>query len=62
MLDVEIPANTYAVIILPAETGARVTESGKPIGSNDDVKINLTGNKTFSVTVGSGVYHFVITK
>jgi alpha-L-rhamnosidase len=50
-LEVTVPANTTAKIVLPGAAGASVTESGKP------VQLSAEG-KDASLQVGSGNYTF----
>jgi alpha-L-rhamnosidase len=60
ILDVEIPANTTAVIYIPAKEVASVYESGKILA---DVKEIVAAGKTegyIIVKAGSGKYHFEV--
>jgi alpha-L-rhamnosidase len=57
-LDVEIPANTTATVYIPANTGSTVTESGKPIASEPEIKMAEPITGYIVVNVGSGIYHF----
>ena len=52
-LNVTIPANTSAKVFLPARTGSRVTERGKPVESK-------LQDGTALVNVGSGTYDFSV--
>jgi len=54
-LKVQIPANTNAVIYLPAQKGAVITEDGKPINKEQFLGYN---NGKVLIKVGSGTYHF----
>ncbi len=54
-LDVTVPVNTTAEIILPIKES--VYESGKPITECEDLRV-LEGNGTCKVLVGSGSYSF----
>jgi len=58
LLDVEIPANTTATIYIPANNGSMVTENGKPIASEPDIKLADPVPGYVVVNVGSGIYHF----
>lgn len=58
--DVEIPANTRATILLPADAAGQVKESGKPLGEVKDLKVNGLENEHVVIEVGSGIYHFVV--
>ena len=57
-LDVEIPANATATIYIPAKDANSVTENGKPISSEADIKLGVPEAGYIIVNVGSGVYHF----
>jgi alpha-L-rhamnosidase len=57
-LDVEIPANTTATIYIPSKDGSNLTEGGKPIASEPDIKLGTPEAGYVVVNVGSGVYHF----
>ncbi len=54
-LDVEIPANTTAVVYIPASD---VTENGIPIMQTKGIKYLGDENGRVKVAVGSGSYHF----
>lgn len=51
-LSVEIPANTRAVVYLPAKAASQITESGKAWGN-----VKYADGKAI-IAVGSGIYHF----
>jgi alpha-L-rhamnosidase len=57
-LDVEIPPNTTATVYIPAGNGSAVTESGKPLSSEPDIKVTEPVAGYVVVNVGSGSYHF----
>lgn len=57
-LTVRIPANTTALICLPARKGDGVQEDGKPLNSKN---ITYKNGKAL-ISEGSGIYHFTITK
>ena len=58
ILDIQIPANTSARIILPTEKKSSVQESGKTIPiSNGNDQLNMEETGTL-ILVGSGSYHF----
>ncbi len=60
ILDVEIPANTKATIILPVSNAALVTENGKPLGK--DIEVTGAESGTIQLKIGSGKYHFEVPK
>ncbi len=57
-LDVEIPANTTAIIYLPAANESAVTESKKVISLQTAVKILGVEDGRLKLEAGSGKYHF----
>lgn len=54
-----IPANTAAVVYIPAGSAAEITESGKPVTLNKDLKWLKTEKGYVVFEVPSGNYHFV---
>jgi len=61
-LTVQIPANTKAVIYLPANEGAAITEGGKSIKSVKGVKFLVYKDGKAIIEAGSGIYHFIAVK
>ena len=59
-LDVEIPANTTAVIYLPAVKSNTVFENGKLITAQKEIKVLGVEKDRLKVQIGSGQYHFVV--
>ncbi len=57
LMDIVIPVNTMATVYVPAKNVAAVTESGTAVSS--DVKME---DGYAVMTLGSGAYHFSITK
>ena len=57
-MEVTIPANTIAVIYVPAKDAAAVTESGKAFPEADGVKFLRMERNTAIFKVGSGSYQF----
>ncbi len=57
-LNVEIPSNTTATILIPAVDALAITESGKPLASLPEIKIGRTENGFVVLKVGSGKYFF----
>ncbi len=62
IMDVEIPANTTATIFIPASNANSITENNKPLSAIGDIKIVETKDGYVEINVGSGVYHFSISK
>jgi alpha-L-rhamnosidase len=58
-LDVTIPPNTSADIILPVEKGRQLYEGGKPARDVKDINIQISSDNKFHLHLGSGEYHFV---
>ncbi len=57
-LEITIPANTTATIVLPTGNAKAVTESGSPASSADGVKLIDSADGASRFSVGSGNYHF----
>ena len=57
-LDVEIPANTTAVIWVPIGNDENITESGKPMQESRGLKLLRVEDKYAVIETGSGNYHF----
>ncbi|WP_308799376.1 family 78 glycoside hydrolase catalytic domain [Agromyces silvae] len=59
-LDVDVPANTTAVVSLPASSAGAVLESGIPAGDAEGVHdVSRSGDRVL-VEVGSGSYSFLV--
>lgn len=58
-LTVHIPANTTAMIYLPAKKSTKITEGGKGIASISAVKFLGYADGKAVIKTGSGIYHFV---
>ncbi|WP_414664769.1 family 78 glycoside hydrolase catalytic domain [Horticoccus sp. 23ND18S-11] len=61
-LEVTIPANTSAVVVLPKATAERTTESGAPLASATiaGVRTITPDGEALRVEVGAGSYRFVV--
>ena len=59
-LSVEIPANTTAVISLPAAPNAKIKEGGKSISACKDIQFLKYEKGRALVKAGSGSYHFSV--
>jgi alpha-L-rhamnosidase len=62
IFDIEVPANTMADVYLPASNADAVSESGNPLSTITDIKINGIKDGFLQLQLGSGVYHFTIKK
>jgi alpha-L-rhamnosidase len=57
-LDVTIPCNTRATVILPTSDAASVTEGDKPVTENREVTALPAHNSRVALAIGSGRYQF----
>jgi alpha-L-rhamnosidase len=57
-LSVIIPVNTSAVVYLPANATSKITEGGKPLGQNPNIKFIKNENGKALIKVASGRYNF----
>ena len=62
ILDVEIPVNTQATILIPATATQKVTESGISLADVKDLRVSPADKGTVHVDAGSGKYHFEISQ
>jgi alpha-L-rhamnosidase len=58
LLNVEVPANTTALIRIPAQNPDAVTENGRPAATSQGVTPQKTEPGFATFEVGSGTYHF----
>lgn len=59
-LEVAIPANTTAMIHLPARRTDRIEEAGEEIASRNDMRLVSRLEREARVEVGSGTFRFVV--
>jgi alpha-L-rhamnosidase len=57
-LDVLVPVNTSATIMLPARDASEITESGKPFSQENGILLLQVRNGRAVIEVQSGRYHF----
>ncbi|WP_235989237.1 alpha-L-rhamnosidase [Psychroserpens algicola] len=57
-LEVVIPPNTTAKVIIPADTNQALEIDGKTFEDNSNMKLIATGNDTFELEVQPGTYTF----
>ena len=57
-LDVTIPVNTTATVLVPAGREQSLTESGKPIEQAEGVSAWCKVGDIAVLEIGSGTYHF----
>jgi alpha-L-rhamnosidase len=61
-LEIEIPVNTKADVILPVLKNEIVYESGKQLTSNNDIELVKNENDNLQISIASGKYIFKIMK
>lgn len=59
-LDVSVPANTTAIIYLPAANNNSIFENNKPIVMQKGIVVKGVENNRTIIEVGSGSYHFTV--
>ena len=59
-LEVTIPANTSARVVLPAATAGRTTEGGAPLAQAKGIRSVAAAGDALQVEVGAGSYRFEI--
>ena len=59
-LDVTIPANTRATVVLPARESGHIAESGKPLSQAEGIEVLQTGEGRVDCEVSSGKYRFIV--
>jgi alpha-L-rhamnosidase len=60
IVKVQIPVNSSATILLPAENADNITESGKPLSQNKNFKEVTDTGSAVKIETGSGSYIFEI--
>lgn len=60
ILEVEVPVNTTATIVLPAANSSGVTERGRPEGASSGVVATKATDGSLGYHVGSGRYTFAV--
>jgi alpha-L-rhamnosidase len=58
IFEVEVPANTLAKVCLPAKENSGITENGKPVSEQKEIKLLGYENGRMIFEVGSGKYSF----
>jgi alpha-L-rhamnosidase len=59
-MDVEIPANTYSTVFVPARDASAISESGLPLAAVREISVTGTDDGYVVLKVGSGKYFFTI--
>ncbi|WP_044202093.1 alpha-L-rhamnosidase [Echinicola pacifica] len=57
-LEITVPPNTSAMVILPANTGKPLTVDGRALEENPEVKLVNTEKQAFTLRVPAGTYRF----
>jgi alpha-L-rhamnosidase len=58
VMEVEIPANTSAVVYVPTSSEQAVTEGGKPLAASKALRVEGMKGNYLAIRVGSGKYSF----
>jgi alpha-L-rhamnosidase len=61
-IDVVIPANTTSSVFIPAPDGGLITESSRPLATVKEITIESVGQGFVNARLGSGEYHFRISR
>lgn len=61
-LEVHVPANTSAVVSLPASDAQKIRESGKPLSAHPDFVVGSVAGGRVEVRIGSGDYRFDVSR
>jgi alpha-L-rhamnosidase len=59
-LEVSVPPNVRATVVLPAAAGSTATEGGVPVTKAPGVRFLGRKGGTLRLDVGSGTYRFVV--
>jgi alpha-L-rhamnosidase len=62
LFDVTVPANTTAVVAIPAHAAADITEGGHQLAKAEGVKFLRMDGSNALLSVGSGKYAFAVTQ
>ena len=57
-LDVTVPANSIATVLVPASAVKSVTEDGRPVNRDEGVRVQSSGGGLVGLQVGAGTYQF----
>lgn len=61
-MDLVIPANTISSVYIPAPDGGLITESGHPLATVHEITVESVGQGFLVARLGSGEYHFRISR
>jgi len=61
-MEIEVPVNTKADLVLPVSGNELVYESGNLVDNNDEIKVHLKEIGSQRITVSSGKYIFEVRK
>ena len=61
-LQLTIPANTSASVYIPATDGELITEGGHPLAEVKEISVESVGRGFLVARLGSGNYHFKVSR
>jgi alpha-L-rhamnosidase len=61
-LEVIVPVNCYATVYLPSAAAENISENGKAISADADIRVEGKEEGRTLVRIGSGTYHFTVKK
>ena len=59
-INIQIPANSIAIVKLPLAAGQRIYESGKPVSESEEIQLGSKSENLVTLRVGSGKYRFIL--
>lgn len=60
LMDLQIPPNTWATVVLPAKDPHQITEGGKPLIKCPSIKLKTPGHGAVVLNIKSGIYQFEV--
>jgi alpha-L-rhamnosidase len=61
-MDVVIPANTTSSVFIPTPDNGLISEGGRPLATVPEISVESVGRGYVVVKVGSGGYHFRVSR
>ena len=61
-MDLVIPANTTSSVFIPAPDNGLISEGGHPLATVREITIESVGKGYLVVRLGSGEYHFRVSR
>jgi alpha-L-rhamnosidase len=62
VFEMNIPANSYATVLLPVSADAEIKESGQLLSEQNAIKVMSSGPQGVQLSMGSGHYIFTVNK